>query len=256
MNKLFKNKVVIISGGLGDIGRAIAEAFAHRGANIALCDKKNVAESADLITLITEQYGVKCQYNQVDVANSEEVDAWLQKVTITLGTPVIVIPNAATVTVASIHELTDQQWTREMEVNLNGAYFLAQKASQLMVAKKLKGSIVFIGSWAGHTVHQNMTAYCVSKAGMRMLCKCMALELAPYQILVNEVAPGYVMAGLTGKIFENNPNLIEQSRQKVPTKKIMTAASVAREVIHLCDPENEDITGSTILIDGGLSLLS
>src|SRR5215217_404645 len=256
MNKLFRNKVVMISGGLGDIGKAIAEALARQGAAIALCDIKDYSAAVEFVALLTTQCNVKCRYNKVDVTNNDEIDAWLLEVSSNLGTPSIIIPNAATVTVAGVHELTTQQWAREMEVNLNGAFFLAQKATQLMVAKKQKGSVVFIGSWAGHAVHRNMSAYCVSKAGMRMLCKCMALELAPHHILVNEVAPGYVMAGLSGRMFEKDPELTEQSIEKVPIKKIMTTTAVAREVLHLCDPGNEDITGSTILVDGGLSLLS
>jgi NAD(P)-dependent dehydrogenase (short-subunit alcohol dehydrogenase family) len=99
-----------------------------------------------------------------------------------------------------------------------------------------------------------MIPYSVSKAGLRMLCQCMALELAPHHITVNEIAPGYVDAGLSGKIFDANPALREEARAKVPNRELISAAEVAAQVAYLCDPENRHITGSTLLMDGGLSL--
>ena len=88
-----------------------------------------------------------------------------------------------------------------------------------------------------------------------MLCKCMALELAPHNILVNEIAPGFVDAGLSGRSFEKNPVLKKESQEKVPIKKLISAGEVARQVVLLCHPLNEHMTGSTVLMDGGLSLL-
>ncbi len=82
----------------------------------------------------------------------------------------------------------------------------------------------------------------------------MALELAPYNILVNEIAPGYVDAGLSGRSFERNPVLKEQATQSVPIKKLVSAFEVATQVLFLCNPSNIQMTGSTLLMDGGLTL--
>jgi NAD(P)-dependent dehydrogenase (short-subunit alcohol dehydrogenase family) len=89
-----------------------------------------------------------------------------------------------------------------------------------------------------------------------MLVKCLALELAPQQIMVNEVAPGYVDAGLTGQSFNRVEGSREAARQRVPTGLLITAQDVARNVAFLCDPENRQMTGTTILMDGGLSLVT
>ncbi len=89
-----------------------------------------------------------------------------------------------------------------------------------------------------------------------MLCKCMALELAPHQILVNEIAPGYVAAGLSGRIWEEQPGKLEEAIARVPIKKIMTVKAVAEQILYLCHPQQEHMTGMTLLMDGGLSLLS
>ena len=255
MSKLFENRVVIISGGLGDIGRAVAMEFARHGASIALCGLQPVAAASAVLASI-EKLHVSCSYSCVDVADANAVKEWIGQVEKELGVPTIIIANAATVTLARLHELKVEQWTRELEINLNGAFFVTQAATERLLHHKLPGRVVFVGSWAGYTPHAHIPAYCVSKAGMRMLCKCMALELAPHNILVNEIAPGYVDAGLSRQLWEEKPELSTEALQKVPIQKLINPEAVAFQVIQLCHPHNEHMTGSTVLMDGGLSLLS
>ena len=255
MNQLFTDQTVIISGGLGDIGRAVAWEFARQGASIAIGDMRPPAEADGLLMELGQQK-VRCHYQQVDVANAKAVRDWVSEVENRLDVPSIIIANAAIVTLAGIHEVTPEQWSRELSVNLDGAFYLTQNATARLLDRGLPGRVVFVGSWAAHAVHMNLPAYCVSKAGLRMLCQCMALELAPHNILVNEIAPGYVDAGLSGRIWEKNPDLSRQAQEKVPVKKLISAEAVAQQIIQLCHPQNEHMTGSTVLMDGGLSLLS
>lgn len=255
MEKLFDKQTVLISGGLGDIGRAMAIEFAMRGANIALCGSRDASVAIEFLKEM-KQFNVSCSYSQVDVADAGAVNEWVNSVEKNQGVSSIIIANAAIVTLARIHEITPEQWKRELSVNLDGAFYVTQSATRRLVDHKLPGRVVFIGSWAGYTPHTHIPAYCVSKAGMRMLCKCMALELAPHNILVNELAPGYVAAGLSGNIWKENPDMGEKARLKVPIQKVMSAKQVAMQVIQLCHPDNDHMTGSTILMDGGLSLLS
>lgn len=255
MNNLFDRETVIISGGLGDIGRAVALEFAKAGANIALGDVHPESQADDFLAELS-QYPISTDYNRVDVVDAGAVRDWITKVENKIGIPSIVIANAATATFIPIHKISPEQWSRELSVNLNGAFYLAQSAAVRLLHHKLSGRIVFLGSWAADAVHTNIPAYCVSKAGIRMLCKCMALELAPHHILVNELAPGFVDAGLSGKEFKRSPGSREKAIKKVPVKRIISAREVAHQVLLLCDPDNKHITGSTILMDGGLSLLS
>jgi len=254
MEKLFQNRVLVISGGLGDIGRAICSVFAAQGADIAIGGLQSVQEAQPFLDELKQQYAISSHYATVDVSDALAVDNWLAEVEKHLGTPDLIVSNAATVTQANIQQLRPEEWSRELRVNLDGAFYLTQKATQKMVEKKLKGHVVFIGSWAAEAVHPNLPAYCVSKAGVRMLNKCMALELAPQGILVNEIAPGYVDAGLSAEIWSKNPELIKQAAAKVPVGKIISAEAVAKQVLYVCHPDNEHITGSTLLMDGGLSL--
>lgn len=252
---LFRNETVIISGGLGDIGRALATAFAENGANIALGDIHPAAGAGDFPASLG-RYQVRCRYDQVDVTNAGAVQDWVNTVENDLGAPAIIIANAATVTVAGIREITPEQWSRELDVNLNGAFHLARTAANRLLHHNRRGRIVFIGSWAAHAVHTNIPAYCVAKAGVRMLCKCMALELAPHHILVNELAPGFVDAGLSGRIFRERPDNRSNALEKVPTGKLISATEVALQAVAMCHPQNQHMTGSTVLMDGGLSLLA
>lgn len=253
MMQNLKNHIAIISGGLGDIGRAVAFELARRGADIALGD---IAESsaASKVLLEIQNLNVRGVYHQVNVADSDAIDAWLNNVQKELGIPNLIIPNAAIVKTSSLTEISADDWNSQLNVNLSGAFFLAQNAAARLLRAQLPGRIVFMGSWAAHAPHVNMIPYSVSKAGLRMLCKCMALELAPHRILVNEIAPGYVDAGLSGKIFDTNPALRKSATEKVPTHQLITAEEVAAQVAYLCDPQNKQMTGSTLLMDGGLSL--
>ncbi len=254
-NLPFTGRTAIISGGLGDIGRSIATALARGGANISLGDLQPEERAAGFINEL-RSFGIRALYTELDVSDAARVKNWVESCERELGVPDIVIANAATVTLATIHEITPEQWDRELQVNLYGPFFLTKYASEKMVAAKVTGHIALIGSWAAHVVHAHIPAYSVSKAGLRMLGKCLALELAPHGILVNEIAPGYVEAGLTAQIWKTNPSLKQQSEGKVPLKRLISADEVAAQVVHLCDRSNRHMTGSTLLMDGGLSMLS
>ncbi len=254
-NHTFRGRTAIISGGLGDIGRSIAAALAREGAAVALGDLQPEEHAAEFLAGL-RSLGAGVLYTKLDVSDAGQVKNWVDECEKELGVPDIVIANAATVTLATIHQITPAQWDRELQVNLYGPFFLAKYASEKMVASKITGHIALIGSWAAHAVHAHIPAYCVSKAGLRMLGKCLALELAPHGILVNEIAPGWVEAGLTAQIWKTNHSLRQQSEDKVPLKRLISTDEVAAQVLHVCDNANRHMTGSTLLMDGGLSLLS
>jgi glucose 1-dehydrogenase len=246
-------EVAAISGGLGDIGLAIAVELARRGADIAVCDVRDDAEADPLL----EQVGAlrrRARYDRADVSAAAAVGNWMDAVEQDLGLPTLIIPNAAVVNLVKFEQLTPAQWDDELAINLNGMFHVAQLATQRLRAADKPGRVVFIGSWAGHVVHPRLPTYCVAKAAVRMLCRCMAAELSPHGILVNEVAPGWVDGGLTGKLLEQDPDSRPEMVQATPVRCLITPAEVALQVAHLCEPSNRQMTGSTLLMDGGLSL--
>ena len=247
--------VAVISGGLGDIGQAIARELAARGAAVAISDVRPAAD-AELFLSELRAEGKRARYDVVDVTDAAIVAAWIQAVEEDFGVPDLIIPNAAIVTLRNWETVTPDEWTRELNINLTGSFHLAQHGAKRLRAAEKPGRIVFVGSWAAHAAHPNIVAYSVAKAGLRMLMQCLALELAPHGILVNEVAPGYVDAGLSGRIFDDNPGTREIAAARVPTHELISAAEVAAQVAHLCDPMNRHVTGSVLLMDGGLSLVT
>ncbi len=252
-----QNQTAIISGGLGDIGRAIALELGGRGASVAVGDLHDPQSSSVVEFLAELRHGqITACYHLVDVSDSDAVERWYEAVESELALPTLIVPNAAIVTLVGVRDLTPAQWSREMRVNLDGAFYMAQCGANRLVHAKSPGRIVFIGSWVGFTPQTHIPAYCVTKAGLRMLCRVMALDLAPHGILVNEVAPGNVDAGLSARIFEMNPEWRERNLKRVPIGEMSQASEVAYQVAHLCDPANKQMTGSVLLMDGGLSLMS
>ena len=250
----FKDNVAFISGGLGDLGKAIAIKFAEQGAHISVADIKEPKEALELEKKV-KSMGRKFLYMKLDLAEAKNVNAWHEATQKQIGTPDLIIYSSAIINVVkSFMEVTDAQWDNEVAVNLNTAFYMSKACSQALLKEKKPGRIVLIGSWAGHVVHSHIPSYCVSKAGLRMLCQCIAKELAPHNIVVNEIAPGYVDAGLSGRFFEKDPVGKEESKQKVPNRQLISSEEVADNVLFLCDPNNKHMIGSTLLMDGGLSL--
>jgi NAD(P)-dependent dehydrogenase (short-subunit alcohol dehydrogenase family) len=250
-----EQQVAIVSGGLGDIGRAIALKLAHQGAEVGIGDILDPDQSSAFLMELG-RLGRRARYDQVDVADADAVATWVRAVESDLGVPTLIIPNAAIVTIAGITQISAKEWNRELRINLDGAFHLAQAGALRLLHHQKPGRIVFIGSWAAHAPHSFIPAYSVAKAGLRMLCKCMALELADKGILVNEVAPGYVDAGLARHWYEKDPSSREKDRRTVPVRQLIKPEEVALQVAYLCDPDNQHFTGSVLLVDGGLSLLS
>ena len=250
----FKDQVIVISGALGDIGFAIAHAYLEKGALVVLGDVLPENEVEDKLSALTSYLG-QFEYRHLDVADSQQVETWMNAVVEKYGKINHCISNAARVTIKDFKTLTPQEWRNEMNVNLDGAFYFANFAVSQMVASATKGSVVFLGSWAAHAVHQSLPAYSVSKAAVRMLAQTMALEYASQGIRVNELAPGYVNAGLSKAVWAQLPEQKKLATEKVPLGKIMEAEEVAAQVLWLTSSQCQHVTGATFLMDGGLSLL-
>jgi len=234
--------LVAISGGLGDIGRAITQALHEAGAEVAVSD-------------LASESGAGDYYASLDVTDAAAVERWYDGVAARFGrAPNLIIPNAATATFKPHLEITSEEWRREIDVNLNGAYYFARAGASRLLAGGQPGRMVFIGSWAAHAPHGKLPAYSVAKAGLRMAMQTLALELAPRGVLVNEVAPGYVQAGLSGRVFAAQPDVAAAAAARVPVRRLITADEVARQVLFLCSDDGRHYAGATLLQDGGLSL--
>lgn len=244
--KPLAGRVAVITGGIGDIGLAAARALKRNGAKVALGDLATPNAAA--------KRAPGFHYTRVDTTRKRALQSWIRKVDADLGPPDLIVANAGIVELINAMDSSEQTWRRTMDINLTGAFLFVQAACRNLIQKGLPGRVVLVGSWAAHAPHPRLSAYSVAKAGLRMLGKCLALELAPHGITVNEIAPGFVDAGLTGRIYENNPGLRDFARDYVPNGQLIEASEVGDQVAFLCDPANRHMVGSVHLMDGGLSL--
>lgn len=198
--------------------------------------------------------GGQAIYRRGNTSVRADIDGVLQTGVAKFGRLDICIGNAGIVRASPILDLTEESWQTQIDVNLTGCFHAGQASARLMKEAGTGGRIVFISSWVQDVPSANIAAYCVSKSGLKMLAKCMALELGRDRICVNLVAPGFVDAGLSGRMFQEDPGLREKCMRKVPLGYVQSASDVARAVKLVCSPGLEYMTGSTLLVDGGNSL--
>ena len=239
---------IAVTGAAGDIGSAIAAELLVRGARVTVIDRQSEAEAGEVLAGLERRGAV--HYRQADVTDRAAIDDALAAID-----PLdIAIGNAGIVDPAPFLDVTSAEWARQLDVNLTGCFHVGQSAARLMVARGRPGRIVFTGSWVGEIPWPELTAYSVSKAGVRMLARAMARELAPLGIRVNVVAPGIVRAGLAKHQLETDPAYARRAAVVVPLGELGTAEQVAQATAFLCSPESSYMTGSVLLVDGGCSL--
>lgn len=239
---------VVVTGGAGDIGMAIGAELLRRGATVTLIDRKSELEAEQWLARISDAEPVA--YRQADVRNRGQLEQVLRSVD-----PLdVAIGNAGIVESAPFLEISDEQWQAHLDINLTGCFNLGQAAARLMVERGVMGRIIFTGSWVQDVPWPEIAAYCASKAGLRMLARSMARELASHRILVNVLAPGIVNAGLARHQLETEPQYARRVAKVIPLGDLQTAEQVARAMAFLCSPDADYITGSVLLADGGCTL--
>lgn len=253
-----EKKIVLITGGLGDIGQATALHFGNNGYRIALCDQLDEEKAKPAIEMLSEKGCSELFYQKVDVTDETAVQEWYNDIEKRWGIPQVIIPNAGIVVSGRLtgEEIATADVKKQMEVNFWGAYYVAVIGSKLLKKKKLHGRIVFIGSWVADRPIPRISAYGISKAALRMLSKSLAMELAEDNILVNEIAPGIVAGGLSKSNQKKDSELLKKHLEAIPVHKMIPLNEVVKEIWRLSDFELTSVTGSVVLLDGGLSLTS
>jgi NAD(P)-dependent dehydrogenase (short-subunit alcohol dehydrogenase family) len=222
--------------------------LAGRGAHVTMLDRVSEAEASERVAAVAA--AGSCSYRQVDVTDRAGVDAALGSVE-----PLdVAIGNAGIVDAAPFLEVTQAQWQTHLDVNVTGCFNVGQAAARLMVQRGTRGQIIFTGSWVGEIPWPEISAYSVSKAGVRMLARSMARELAGSGIRVNVVAPGIVMAGMARRQYETDPDYARRAAIVIPLGEFGTAEQIAKATAFLCSADADYMTGSVLLVDGGASL--
>lgn len=245
----FNGRVALITGAARGIGRAIALKMGREGASLALLD---IDEKVHELAQQLEGEGVPCSPFKVDVGEERDVEDAVKEVMGRFQRLDIVVNNAGLVRPAPFEGVTDEDWDAVIRVNLKGAFFCVRHALPHM-KKQHYGKIVSIGSRAG-LGKVDRTVYSTTKAGLIGLTRTLALELAPHNINVNNVAPGPTATELFNAANPPGSPKAEALLKSIPLGRVGQPEDVANLVAFLASDEASFITGQTVFICGGLTI--
>ena len=251
LDKMFSlaGKNAIIIGGSKGIGKGMATGLADAGATVVLASR-NQADLNAAEEDIRKETGAEAFGIVADISSLDGIQKLVDEVLSRLGHIDILI-NAAGVNVRkSCLEFTEEDWDLVQDVQLKYVFFACQAVAKQMVEKGIKGRIINIASVSSSIALKNMVSYCAAKGGLVQMTKALALELAPYNICVNAMAPGYVSTEMTRPIF-NDPARVEELMSRIPAKRFGDPEDFAGIAVLLASDAANYITGQLLIADGG-----
>jgi glucose 1-dehydrogenase len=243
------NKVAIVTGGGQGIGKGISIRFANEGAKVVIA-QRTISRASKLAGEIrnngNEAIAVGC-----DISKRGEVQNLISETLEKYGRVDILVNNASITdepALAKFLEESDEHWNLIIGINLTGTFICCQEVARQMVKQGSGGRIINITSVDGFLAEERASAYCVSKAAVEMLSKTMALELAPYNITVNNIAPGII------PLKDGEPQQLDTSQiyERQPVRKQGLPEDIAAGAVYLAEDDAKFVSGASLLIDGGL----
>lgn len=244
-------KVALITGANSGIGQGIAARFAAEGCHVAVNylpgGERAAQAEAQVAAFPTAGLAVPG-----DVSRRDDVERMVAAAVARFGRLDIAVNNAGIEIQRPFLEVTDEEWNRVIGVDLFGVFLICQVAARQMVKQGGGGKIVNISSVHEDIPFPNYTAYCAAKGGVRMLMRNLAMELAPYRINVNNVAPGAIATPINQKVLDD-PEALKNAVTEIPWGRFGRPEEVASVALFLASDESEYVTGSTYYVDGGLT---
>jgi NAD(P)-dependent dehydrogenase (short-subunit alcohol dehydrogenase family) len=241
-----KDKVAIVTGAGQGIGKEICRQIVEAGGKVVVNDLDQV-----LVDLTTKELGSQSIGHVGDMSNMEHVVGLINYALSEFGSVDTLVANAGITLFGDFFEFGYEDFMKIMQVNLAGTFFLTQHAAKIMKSQG-SGSIVFMSSVTGNQAHKHLAAYSMSKAALQMLAKNLVIELSPFNINVNCVAPGAIVTERTLM----DQNYAETWAELTPMGRAGSVSDVSNTVMFLISENARHITGQTIIVDGGWSVVS
>ena len=250
--KLFdlSGNVALITGGNGGIGRSIAIGLAEAGASVAIFGRNEEKNQKTLAEL--KDIGVPAMAWQIDITRRSELEPAINKVENELGKINILVNNAGNVSLSGgILNETEADWDGVIETQLNAVFLLSKLAAKSMVENK-RGKIINIGSMYSFFGSGLIPSYSAAKGAVIQLTKSMAIELAPYNIQVNAIAPGWFETDMTAPV--KTMPLNDEIILRTPAGRWGQTEEIAGTAVYLASKASDFVTGETIRVDGGYAI--
>jgi NAD(P)-dependent dehydrogenase (short-subunit alcohol dehydrogenase family) len=244
-----KNKVSLVTGAARGIGRSMAIGLAEAGSDLMLVDvlddrlKQTSAE-------VSEKTGRRVAHRVADLGDTESLSSIPEACLEEFGRIDILINNAATTARKPFVDISPGEFDSVLAVNTKATYFLSQHVARIMIKQEKSGKIVNMASLTSEIGMPNLTAYGASKGGIYALTKGLAVELAPYKICVNAIAPGFFVTDLTAPVWETKEKR-EWIESRIPLGRPGTPDDIVGTIVYLVSPASDYLTGRVIFLDGG-----
>ena len=245
-----ENKVAVVTGSSSGIGEAIALAFAREGAAVVVNYSRH-EDAAQKVLQKVEAAGGKGLVVGADVSDPKEVEAMVQQAVGTLDRLDIMVNNAGMERKMPFLQTPFEVWQETIAVNLTGAWLGCQAAAKQMVAQGEGGRIINVSSVHEDLAMPTNSPYCATKGGVRMLMRTLAVELAPHDITVNNIAPGAIETPMDAPL-EQNPDEMKELLSEIPLGRMGKPEEVANLALFLASDDSSYVTGSTLFVDGGM----
>src|SRR5437588_2035175 len=236
-----KDKVALVTGAGSGIGRAIAERFAAEGAHVVINYHPGGKHSGVEVQEAITKRGQSALALAANVSRRQEVETMFEQAIAQFGQLDIVISNAGIQIKKPFVEMTDQDWSKVIDIDLYGAFLVSQAGARQMVKQGRGGKIIFISSVHEDIPFPGYTAYCVAKGGIRMMMRNLSMELAQYKINVNNVAPGAISTPINEPVLED-PEAMKAALEEIPWGRFGKAEEVASVATFLVSDEADYVT--------------
>ena len=249
-------KTAFVTGAGRGLGRQAALALAEAGADVSICDLL-LDESRETHSMI-ESMGRKGICEKVDVTDTTAIDSFLKEILAKWGKIDILVNNAGIPSDGlSLENEDDAAWRKMIDTNLSSMFYVGKRVARHMMKRGEGGTIINVASINSFII-SNITPrhnvpYCTAKGGVAQLTKGMASDWAPYNIRVNAIAPGYIKTAQTAN-SRNYPEIVERTIASTPMRRYGTEEEIKGTIIYLASQASSFMTGSIIVIDGGITI--